>query len=189
MPSCPIILVGIKHCGKSTQGRLIAKRLGLEFFDTDDLIQHITGKSPRDIYTKEGKEAFLEAEKTAVLSIPKDLCVIATGGGICDNSEAVATLKNLGTIVFLEAKEKTAADRIVREASFTKDENGKQIIKNLPAYIAKDCPINESQVRALFHEFYTARTEKYKKIAGITIQMEEAGKTENMEMILKALNL
>ena len=52
-----IILLGIKHCGKSTQGKLLAKYFNCPFFDTDDEIEVLTGKSPRQIYTEQGKEA------------------------------------------------------------------------------------------------------------------------------------
>ena len=47
-----IVLMGIKHCGKSTQGRIISKKLSVPFFDTDDVILEMTGKTPRQIYTK-----------------------------------------------------------------------------------------------------------------------------------------
>ncbi|MDE6719861.1 MAG: hypothetical protein K2J68_08415 [Treponemataceae bacterium] len=60
-----LVFVGIKHCGKSTQGKRIASHLGLEFFDTDDLILKYEGISPREIYAKFGKEKFMEAEKNA----------------------------------------------------------------------------------------------------------------------------
>ncbi|MBQ7166675.1 MAG: shikimate kinase, partial [Treponema sp.] len=45
-----IILIGIKHCGKSTQARLLSRELGAASYDTDDIIGDMTGKSPREIY-------------------------------------------------------------------------------------------------------------------------------------------
>ena len=60
-----IILTGIKHCGKSTQGKLLAERLGCSFFDTDDIIFDITGKTPRQIYNEQGAQAFMQAETNA----------------------------------------------------------------------------------------------------------------------------
>mgnify|MGYP003541431241 FL=1 len=60
-----IVLMGIKHCGKSTQGKIISQKLGLPFYDTDDVITLLTGKTPREIYTEKGAEGFMEAEKYA----------------------------------------------------------------------------------------------------------------------------
>ena len=37
-----IILVGIKHCGKSTQGKALSKKLSFDFYDTDSVIEELT---------------------------------------------------------------------------------------------------------------------------------------------------
>ena len=133
-----IVLMGIKHCGKSTQGRLISQKLGLPFFDTDDVIAEMTGKTPREIYTEKGQEGFIEAEKKACQQVKDrtggtDSCVIATGGGICNNPDAVEILRSFGTLVYLEVDEKIAASRVLREIK--KEADG--TLSNMPAYIAK----------------------------------------------------
>ncbi len=136
-----IVLMGIKHCGKSTQGRLISQKLGLPFFDTDDVIAEMTGKTPREIYTEKGQEGFIEAEKKACQQVKDrtggtDSCVIATGGGICNNPDAVEILRSFGTLVYLEVDEKIAASRVLREIK--KEADG--TLSNMPAYIAKKIP-------------------------------------------------
>lgn len=204
-----LIFVGIKHCGKSTQGKRIASQLGLEFFDTDDLIQKCEGFSPREIYTKFGKEKFMEAEKNACQKLAElfesqnknpsqkncenaaqfETCekpsfVVATGGGICENEKALEILKSFGTIIFLQAEEKTAADRIVREADFSTS-----LVRNLPAYIADKNPRTEKEAREIFHEFFARRNNRYKEIADVVVQMKNASKEANTEKILSALGL
>lgn len=198
-----LIFVGIKHCGKSTQGKRIASQLGLEFFDTDDLIQKCKGFSPREIYTKFGKEKFMEAEKNACQKLAelfesqkncenaaqfetreKPSFVVATGGGICENEKALEILKSFGTIIFLQAEEKTAADRIVREADFSTSP-----VRNLPAYIADKNPRTEKEAREIFHEFFARRNNRYKEIADVVVQMKNASKEANTEKILSALGL
>lgn len=188
-----IILMGIKHCGKSTQGRLLAEKLSLPFYDTDSVISEMTGKSPRKIFTSGGESAFKLAETAACKEIEKKLekenAVIATGGGICNNSEALALLHKLGTFVFLMSSEKVAADRICREAHT--DENGK--LTNLPAYIAKENPSNLQQVRAIFHDFYEERVRLYAGIADLSVKVDGTGgpcpKPVNTKRILSALGL
>lgn len=184
-----IILLGIKHCGKSTQGKLLAKHFDCPFFDTDDEVTVLTGKNPRQIYTEQGKEAFLEAEKQACEKLADKLssinkAVIATGGGICNNPAALEVLHKLGTFVFLNADEKTAANRIVWEIKYDSD----GAMKNLPAYIANKNPANVKDVRAIFHDFYIERQKIYEDLCDIEVKMEHsASKSENMERIVNAL--
>ena len=202
-PARSIILCGIKHCGKSTLGKMLAAALDLDFYDTDDLIYEQTGMDARAIYKSQGKDAFMAAELKAceylqeLLSAPNEAsqaqnaaaakpkcAVIATGGGICQNEPAIAILKKLGTIVYLEVPEITAAGRIVREARFLPDGT----IQNLPAYIANKNPAGQKEVRAIFHDFYMERTKKYRSLADITVQAQ-GSRSENTKKILSALGL
>ncbi len=198
-PARSIILCGIKHCGKSTQGKKIADALGLDFYDTDDLIFEQSGMDARAIYKSQGKDAFMAAELKACEFLRDSLqgkesqaqnaaaakrAVIATGGGICQNEPAIAILKKLGTIVYLEVPEITAAGRIVREARFLTDGR----IENLPAYIAAKNPRDEKEARAIFHDFYMERTKNYKSLADVSVQMQ-GSRDENAEKILAALGL
>lgn len=167
-----IILLGIKHSGKSTQGRALAAKYNCEFYDTDDVIQELTGKSPREIYNNEGKDSFLGAEKLACQHLKSILetkpVIVATGGGICDNEEALRFLATDSLFVYLNVDEELAADRIVREAKtdgiIITDQS------SLPSYIAKKNPATVDDVRAFFHNFYVERTKKYSMLADITIK-------------------
>lgn len=178
--------MGIKHCGKSTQGRLLAKHFACPFFDTDDLIEERSGMSPREIYSTYGKERFLqeEAEACRFLSETKqEFCVIATGGGICNNPVALEHLKKIGTFIFLNSDESIACGRIIREIHIL--ENG--TLENLPAYIAKENPSSIDDVRKSFHNFYAERQKIYEQIADVKVDMKAASRSENMNEILKAL--
>jgi shikimate kinase len=78
-----LYLIGMMGCGKTTIGKLLAKKLGYYFFDTDDLIVKASSRSISDIFEKEGEDAFreLETQVLSEISAYKNL-VIATGGGI-----------------------------------------------------------------------------------------------------------
>ena len=187
-----IILLGIKHCGKSTQGKLLAKHYGCPFYDTDDEITALAGKNPREIYANLGKEAFLKAEKEACDALAKKIlensssesgvnAVIATGGGICNNPEALSTLHGIGKFIFMNVDEKTAANRIVWEIKYDSDGG----MKNLPAYIANKNPKNVQDVRSIFHEFYEERKKIYEDLCDISVKLEHsATKYENLEKII-----
>ena len=180
-----LILMGIKHCGKTTQGKLLSAHFGCDFFDTDDLVEAMTGKTPREIYSTEGKEAFMRAETEACKSLLSKTgkFVVSTGGGICSNPDAIAELKKVGTFIFLNSDETTACDRIIKEIKIM--ENGN--LENLPAYIAKENPQSIADVRNSFHNFYMERQKIYKSICDIEVQMLPISKPENMKKILSVL--
>ena len=184
-----IVLMGIKHCGKSTQARLLSQKLNCPMFDTDTEIENIYSKTAREIYAQEGEEAFKKAEKEACISVinkasqSQNGAVIATGGGICCNSEALNVLRKDSIFVFLMAQENLASDRIVRECNI--DENG--TLSNLPAYIAKKNPRTTDDVRDIFHDFYEERTRIYSGIADAAVRMDNAPKYVNMERIFNSI--
>lgn len=179
--------MGIKHCGKSTQARHLAAHFNCPSFDTDDIITELTGKTPREIYQEQGPEGFMKAEEQACKEVigrtTAQTAVVATGGGICNNPRATALLKEAGTLIFLNADEKTAADRIIREVRIEEDGS----LSNLPAYIAKENPHSLDEVRASFHRFYEDRVKKYAEICHIKIDMGNRPKEENTRRILDAL--
>lgn len=180
-----IILIGIKHCGKSTQAKALAEHYNCKTYDTDDVIQELTKKSPREIYNTEGRDSFISAEKTACqyLSsiISKERTVIATGGGLAENEEAVRALSHNSIFVYLYIDEKTACDRIISEAEISDDKILNQ--SSLPSYIAKKNPHTTDDVRNIFHTFYTERTSKYEMLCDIKIDQ----KNNSIEKITKEI--
>ncbi len=165
-----IALMGIKHCGKSSVGKALADMMNAPFYDIDDEIERMCGISVRELYASRGKDAFMQAETAAchaVLEHASDDAVIATGGGICDNESAVAELTAAGCrLVYLAVDEKTACDRILAEAEKT---------GSLPAYIQKEHPASEQDVRIIFNAFYRRRTKAYEALCDVTVSV--SGKT------------
>jgi shikimate kinase len=109
-----IILLGPKHCGKTSVGRAIAWKTKERFVDTDNLIVESTGKSPRELYC-EGVDVFKAAEACSLKqALEDDAVIVATGGGVVDNSSAVALLRSAcdARLVYLDVKAETAWERI-----------------------------------------------------------------------------
>lgn len=96
-----IILIGMPGSGKSTVGVILAKSLGVDFIDTDLLIQRREKRLLQDIIDKDGIEYFLDRECDAVLSVDSDNAVIATGGSVILREKAISHLKKSGTVIFL----------------------------------------------------------------------------------------
>ena len=98
-----IILIGMMGCGKTTVGGLLAQRLDRPLVDTDTLIEERQGRSIPDIFAREGEEYFrnLELELCRELSGREGL-VIACGGGLPTQEEAISALRENGLVFWLD---------------------------------------------------------------------------------------
>lgn len=69
--------------GKSTVGRLLARRLGRPFLDLDAVIETRTGQSVSQIFETSGEQSFRDIEQRVGIELldAADACVLATGGG------------------------------------------------------------------------------------------------------------
>lgn len=120
--SSGILLCGIKHCGKSTIGAALSRRLNLPFVDldreTEAVYQRETGRAltVRDMYRLLGGEGFMRYEALAVqaLATSGQAAVVALGGGTPMNpSVRPESLHGLGRIVLLDISPATAFRRIL----------------------------------------------------------------------------
>jgi shikimate kinase / 3-dehydroquinate synthase len=77
-----VVLTGFMGTGKSTVGRLMAQRCGLDFVDLDEEIERRCGRSIREIFTDQGESAFRRIESDALEEALRDEpAILATGGG------------------------------------------------------------------------------------------------------------
>lgn len=97
-----IILIGMPTSGKSTVGVVLAKILGMDFLDTDLLIQRETGRRLNEIIDARGIEGFLQIEESVCAALHADNTVIATGGSVVFGRAAMEHLKKTGKTVYLK---------------------------------------------------------------------------------------
>jgi shikimate kinase len=102
VPGNNVVLVGFMGAGKSACGRLLARRLGRCFIETDDMIVARDGRPIPEIFRQDGEETFrrLEMEAVHALALKSD-DVIATGGGLPCREGRMDALRGLGTVVWL----------------------------------------------------------------------------------------
>jgi shikimate kinase len=110
-----VILVGFMGAGKSVCGRLLARRLGRCFVETDDMIVAREGRSIPEIFSQHGEAHFRQLEADAVEALAlKSGDVIATGGGLPCRDGRIDALKRLGTVVWLRGPIRDLVERARR---------------------------------------------------------------------------
>jgi shikimate kinase len=161
-----VVLVGFMGAGKSVCGRLLARRLGRCFVETDDMIVSRDGRSIPEIFRADGEETFrrLEAETLGALRL-KSGDVIATGGGLPCREGRMETLRALGTVVWLRGDLAVQLERASRLGG------GRPMLDRSPA-----------EVEALYRsrEAYYAR-------AHLTIDTAGLGVDQVVSRVLAAL--
>jgi len=107
-----IALIGFMGTGKTTVGKALAKELGKEFVELDDLIEKTAGKSITAIFRNDGEIRFRELEIEAVRGlVGKKDAVMACGGGVVLNKINIDRLAQESVIVCLTAAQKVILER------------------------------------------------------------------------------
>ena len=108
-----IFLVGLMGAGKTSVGKVLARRLGKAFYDCDHEIERATGVKVPVIFDIEGEAGFRarEARVLAELVTRTDI-VLATGGGAVTRESSRRCLKERGTVLYLHASPETLWGRV-----------------------------------------------------------------------------
>lgn len=134
-----IVLIGMPGCGKSTVGVILAKTLGMDFVDTDLIIQQREKRLLQDIIDCDGLEKFLNVESEAILSREYSNSVISTGGSAVFRENAMEHLKKNSLILFIDVSPEILKNRLnnikTRGIAADKNEDIDTIYnKRLPLY-------------------------------------------------------
>jgi len=135
--------------GKSTVGRLLARRLGLTFTDMDRLIVSREGRSIADIFAAEGESRFREIEQEVIrdlVSLPHG-GVIATGGGAVIDPRNRGMMRRGGVIIHLSLPFESLWERISSDPDRPLVRQGEEgvrrlFLSRLDAYLDADLVID-----------------------------------------------
>lgn len=107
-----IILIGMPGCGKSTVGVVLAKALGMDFIDSDLVIQKEMGAKLSQLIDQHGDAGFREIENRINAAMEAENSIIATGGSVVYGEDAMRHLKDIGTVVYLKLSYEAIEDRL-----------------------------------------------------------------------------
>ncbi len=114
-----IVLTGFMGTGKTTAGRLLAERLGMEFVDTDELLEERHGPIA-EIFETRGEAAFRELEHALAEELSdRRGVVISTGGRMMLDADNVTALSRTGRVFCLVATPDEIFDRVSSDADRT----------------------------------------------------------------------
>jgi len=112
-----ISLIGMPGAGKSTVGVLLAKELGLNFVDTDLVIQVRAGETLQSILDQRGYLALRKLEEEVLVDIPLANTLVSTGGSAIYSETGIRRLRAAGPTVFLDVPLATLVQRVDNESA------------------------------------------------------------------------
>ena len=155
--------------GKSSIGRLLARRLRRHFADTDRLVVERECRDIPEIFATEGESYFRDVETEALESLKdSDQLVIATGGGIVTQNRNLAILPKLGFVIWLFADEEVTLERILRN-------------QNRPL-------VQTADPRATIQELYEKRRPLYEQAAQFAVNTSILPHNDVAEAIIAEAN-
>ncbi len=117
MPPKTIVLVGLMGCGKTSVGKRLARRLELEFFDSDHEVELSAGCSIKDIFAIYGEDHFREGEYRVIKRLlDQPPHILATGGGSLMHEPTRELVLEKSITVWLKADLNTLISRVSRRS-------------------------------------------------------------------------
>lgn len=114
----PIVLVGIMGAGKTTIGRRLAPKLGLQFVDADEEIEKAAGMSVSELFTLHGETQFRIGEQKVISRLLSGApIVLATGGGALTTEPTRDLIKELAISVWIKADIDTVLQRALKRGN------------------------------------------------------------------------
>ena len=108
-----IVLIGMRGSGKTTVGKILARKLGRELVEMDELISRKAGLSISEIVEGYGWAKFRDIEEEITSEVAKmDNIINASGGGVVTREKNIQKLKRSGVLVWLKASVDTLVRRI-----------------------------------------------------------------------------
>ncbi len=164
-----VFLIGLMGAGKTTVGRVLARRLGLQFVDSDHEIEERTGVSIPTIFEIEGEEGFRKREAMVIADLTqREKLVLATGGGVVINPTNRALLKANGMVVYISVPPEGLYERIRHD-------------RNRPL-IQVENPLER------LRELYTQRDPLYREAADFVIDGRRLNTQGVLQWLLKEID-
>jgi XRE family aerobic/anaerobic benzoate catabolism transcriptional regulator len=156
-PPARVALLGLRGAGKSTVGRLLAKRLGVPFHELDALVERASGLPLAGMFAVHGEAYFRRVERETLERLLRgdEPFVLAVGGGLVTEPETYAALRRGCRTVWLRAKPEEHMARVAAQGDLRPMSRRADAMTELrgllaartPLYAQADLTIDTSRVR------------------------------------------
>jgi shikimate kinase len=165
-----IFLIGLMGAGKSTVGKVLAKKLGRRFLDADHVIEERCGVKIPVIFEMEGEEGFRKREAQAIRDVTaEENIILATGGGAILLPENRKALSERGTVIYLHANPIELWHR-------TKGSEGRPLLKS-------------GDPKKILENLYAIRDPLYREIADHIIETGKPSVNQLVNTLIMQLEL
>jgi shikimate dehydrogenase len=163
-----VVLIGMRGSGKTTVGRILARGLGRELVEMDELIAQKAGLSIAEIVEKHGWEKFRDIEEEVASEVAgRDNIINASGGGVVTREQNIVKLKKNGVAVWLKAGVEILLERL-------SEDNSRPLLVGKTQREDMEIALKE-------------RKSLYQKAADLTVDTEGKKPEEVAEAIIKSL--
>tara|TARA_B100001057_G_scaffold180966_1_gene181682 strand:- start:511 stop:1026 length:516 start_codon:yes stop_codon:yes gene_type:complete len=163
-----VFLIGPMGTGKSSTGKDLSRELGLNFQDTDKLVESSENKSISEIFEINNEEYFRQKEMEALIEASKlENVVVATGGGIVEKEDNRDILEREKNVIFLDSS-------IERQFEKTKNSNKRPLL-------------NDANKIDILRKLYEKRRLFYENTSDLKISMDGLEKSEVIKKIINFL--
>ena len=162
-----VVLVGPPGAGKTTVGRVLARRLDVQFTDVDALIVKRAGKSISDMFLQDGEDAFRALERQVVAEALVDTDgVLALGGG---------------SVLAAQTRERLRGHRVVHLKVGVTDGLRRTGMSTARPLLAGVNP------RATFKALLEARAPLYREVASVEVDTDRRSANQVVRAVLEAI--
>lgn len=157
-----LILIGMPAVGKTTLGKQLAEKTGWEFLDTDVLLETKHEATLQELIDTRNHLEFCQIEEELLISLNYENHIIATGGSVIYGQSAMAHLRAIGLVIYLELELLTLEKRLTNYSN--------RGVANPSGYT--------------FADIYKERIPLYKRYADITIACDKQSTEQIIQQIL-----
>ena len=167
-----IACVGLPGSGKSTIGRQLARRLGVKFVDSDQVIEQRLGCSIREFFEREGESAFRDLEQAFIDELTQhDACVLSTGGGSVLRPLNRERLRSRGQVVYLHSTPDEVFRRLRHDSNRPLLQVNDPLGRLIDLYTVRDPLYRETATLVV----QTGRPSVAALVTSIILQFEQSG--------------
>lgn len=136
-----IFLIGFMGSGKSTHGKILARKIGYQYVDMDHLIEETAELSIPTIFSEHGEEVFRKWEYDILLELCKrDRLVISTGGGAPCHGEMMQLMNEHGCTIYIQLPPEALRERLLHsptERPLIKDKSDTELLEFISSLLAE----------------------------------------------------